>query len=524
MDNTSLITFVEHAYWLVDQGPESSGITFEEAQRALLKLDRIAHDLYGMTKMVTDLRPCLTDLVALMANIPTFRTAANAPAPPPAVASALVAAPVTTSPTIAHDPETHIASPVAPRPASSLVTPRPVASQVAATTLDPTKASDTPPLTCARESREANRDTPMRPPPAGLLAATQFIRPIAVRPCPSIPVDKERGMGGEAQAGLPPQKRHRAGTQDDNAQSPASSEGKLNSDPGALLNLRMSPSFTGSMIRDNSDEEITCIRLARALGQYSSIPLGLLPMVYRLFYGCELVPRGADTHDFLLRLTELEGFEYWYIPLEGTGLDGSSGLEILRRDGPALETMHHDLRQLLAKEQGMTVVAPKLLSFLCTLCCMRAGLLTGPILSELFERATGQSLSSLNVVTERGIHRYTNDQLAEMLKKWLKELCAFISNEGRAQYLLDGATTCSDAYRASRRKNRTDGAGLDQRYVIAQEMLASNEHNSQLVLGISSSSLEWLYMGLPFLAEKLVDMSTLRYLKSLSDSLYSDQR
>ncbi|KAJ2399436.1 hypothetical protein GGF41_008128, partial [Coemansia sp. RSA 2531] len=55
MDNTSLITFVEHAYWLVDQGPESSKVTFEEAQNALLKLDRIAHDLYGMTKMVTDL-------------------------------------------------------------------------------------------------------------------------------------------------------------------------------------------------------------------------------------------------------------------------------------------------------------------------------------------------------------------------------------------------------------------------------------------------------------------------------------
>ncbi|KAJ2035696.1 hypothetical protein IW146_001714 [Coemansia sp. RSA 922] len=515
MDNTSLITFVEHAYWLVDQGPESSGITFEEAQHALLKLDRIAHDLYGMTKMVTDLRPCLTDLVALMANIPTFRTAANAPAPLPAVASALVAAPVTISPMIAHDPETPIASPVAPRP---------VASQVAATTLDPTKASDTPPLTCARESREANRDTPTRPPLAGLLAATQLIRPIAVRPCPSIPVDKKRGMGGEAQAGLPPQKRHRAGAQDDNTLSPASSEGKLNSDPRALLNLRMSPSFTGSMIRDNSNEEITCIRLSRALGQYSSIPLGLLPMVYRLFYGCELVPRGADTHDFLLRLTELEGFEYWYIPFEGADLDGSSGLEILRRDGPALETMHHDLRQLLAKEQGMTVVAPKLLHFLCTLCCMRAGLLTGPILSELFERATGQSLSSLNVVTERGIHRYTDDQLAEMLKNWLKELCAFISNEGHAQYLLDGATTCSDAYRASRRKNRTDGAGLDQRHVIAQEMLASNEHNSQLVLGISPSSLEWLYMGLQFLAEKLVDRATLRYLKSLSDGLYIDQR
>ncbi|KAJ2115842.1 TRAPP subunit [Coemansia sp. RSA 922] len=116
MDNTSLITFVEHAYWLVDQGPESSGITFEEAQHVLLKLDRIAHDLYGMTKMVTDLRPCLTDLVALMANIPTFRTAANAPAPPPAVASALIAAPVTTSPTIAHDPETPIKSLVASCP------------------------------------------------------------------------------------------------------------------------------------------------------------------------------------------------------------------------------------------------------------------------------------------------------------------------------------------------------------------------------------------------------------------------
>ncbi|KAJ2018655.1 TRAPP subunit [Coemansia sp. S680] len=138
MDNTSLITFVEHAYWLVDQGPESSGITFEEAQHVLLKLDRIAHDLYGMTKMVTDLRPCLTDLVALMANIPTFRTAANAPAPPPAVASALIAAPVTTSPTIAHDPET---------PIKSLVASCPVASQVAATTLDPTKASVIPLLT-----------------------------------------------------------------------------------------------------------------------------------------------------------------------------------------------------------------------------------------------------------------------------------------------------------------------------------------------------------------------------------------
>ncbi|KAJ2251779.1 hypothetical protein GGI13_003656 [Coemansia sp. RSA 455] len=510
MDNTALFAFVEHINWLVSHGPESGELSFAHVQDTLAELDRRVNESLSTAKTLTNVRPCLAKLMGLMALTPTIPVAVNASAPLPTVAPVQVAATSIPAPSSAATTDPAVAPTVAPR-----------ASLASTPSYEPTVLIASSP---ARGVRERNRGTLMRLPPAGLLAATQLIRPIAVRPCPSIPMDKERGKGGEAQAGLPRQKRHRTGTQDDNTLSPASSKGKLNSDPRVLLNLRMSPSFSGSMICDNSDEEITCIRLSRALGQYSSIPLGLLPIVYHLFYGCELVPRGADTHDFLLRLTELEGFEYWYTPFEGADLDRSSGLEILRRDGPALETMHHDLRQLLAKEQGMTVVAPKLLNFLCKLCCMRAGLLTGPILSELFERATGQSLSSLNVVTERGIHRYTDDQLAEMLRNWLKELCAFISNEGRAQYLLDGATTCSDEFRARRRKNRTDGAGLDQRHVIAQEMLASNEHNSQLVLGISSSSLEGLYMALPFLAEKLVDMSTLRYLKSLSDSLYSDQR
>ncbi|KAJ2352295.1 hypothetical protein GGH92_001343 [Coemansia sp. RSA 2673] len=497
MDNTSLITFVEHAYWLVDQGPESSKVTFEEAQNALLKLDRIAHDLYGMTKMVTDLRPCLTDLVALMANIPTFRTAANVPASPPAVESAQVAV----SPTVSH---------VSP-------TPSPIAGLRA-------------PL--------------VRPPRP--LAMAPLYQSLALRPSSPTAANKARGMDvhNKTPTTLLSRKRQRIITQRDGDSEQLSTNDihhEFSSDLVVSVNRQptqphVGPSVTRgvclpvsrrsdaahpglAILCDSSGAEITWERLSRALQYFSFIPLDLLPAVYRMAYRCELMPPNVNCREFNLRLVKVKGFAYWLLKPEGGSSDSCDSLSILRRSNSSLKILHRNIIQLLTDRQVLTTTAPQVCYYLAKLCYMRASLLTGPILSELFTKATGQSLRSLNVVTHTGVRNMSDDELADMVRTWIYDICSYIAPGDRMQYSFDMATRCNAAHLSNCLAIKN--SSVDLQYKVAQEMLASNEFDSRLFLGNSPTHLGRLYKGLVFLADKDVDEPTQIYLMNLSEHLHS---
>ncbi|KAJ2748360.1 hypothetical protein GGI19_006145, partial [Coemansia pectinata] len=220
MDTASLIAFVEHAYWLVNQGPESSEVTFEEVRDTLWKLDRIAYDMSGVRKMMANVRPYMEDLVTLMSGRPTIHAVASAPAHP-MVASTRAEAHVAASPTTVHVSTTPATSLVAAsvftsQPAVTPTTTPVTVSRVAGpSTVACSNISDTrtrpppadlhpepgetpayPPTlilstTSAREAeKEPNRDTWTRPRPTALLAATPLIRPIVPQRHPSMAVDK----------------------------------------------------------------------------------------------------------------------------------------------------------------------------------------------------------------------------------------------------------------------------------------------------------------------------------------------
>ncbi|KAJ2880366.1 hypothetical protein H4R27_004765 [Coemansia aciculifera] len=150
--------------------------------------------------------------------------------------------------------------------------------------------------------------------------------------------------------------------------------------------------------------------------------------------------------------------------------------------------------------------------------------LTGRIVSEMFRRVTGRGLESLQVVTRTEIRKHTGDELADMAKKWLKDLCLYISNRYHAWYSLDMATKCFDAYTNRCRINGTECACIDPEGNITQEMLASNEHNSQLVIGIQKRELQTLYKHMLFLVDEDEDEATLTYLKNLSVYLHNQDR
>ncbi|KAJ2428295.1 hypothetical protein GGF41_001418 [Coemansia sp. RSA 2531] len=378
-------------------------------------------------------------------------------------------------------------------------------------------------------------------PPLRIMTGRVIIRPHdATRPIRSSTMNKGRGraMDDRMQTAQLSHKRPRVVTQGENDDNmplgcyndeAGSDEESQVSTQTTWLSSRASPiggshhgstgqSESTSKIRDSLGIDITFELLDMALGEFPYVPLDVLPDLYAHIFGRELVPHDVDPQEFLLSLTKVDGFGYWYLQPEGADLDTSVGLSILERRGHKLEIIRKNItsRLELTEAQESTVVAPLLCYYLALLCCMRASLLTGPILSELFAKATGRSLESLRVVTEHGIQTMTGDELASMVRKWLKDLCSHIAAGDRAQELLDMATQCFDAYAYAHHKN-----GIAYAW---QAMLASNEHASQLLLGIPLIEMRWLYTRLLFLMDMDVDRATLMYLKNLSEQLLGQKK
>ncbi|KAJ2751959.1 hypothetical protein GGI19_004137 [Coemansia pectinata] len=490
--------------------------------------------------MVVDERARLAGLRFMLSGTPTISVVANAPAPLPAAASAQVS----NSPAETHVSETPDATPVT---ASSVEYPS------AATTTDPAVASS--------EALQASATAAPALPPRPLASAPLILASAPSRGnCPAVS-DKGKGVdtyGDEAPTTMLSRKRLRVDTQDDYdaAQSLNNSsyhEFRLDAEVSASRQLTQpyigrgsivgafilvldhdntghhgSTEQTGviSVIHDSSGAVVTPARLSKAFDRSSFMPLNVLPGVYKLTYGCKLIPSDANIRDFWKKLTKIGGFGYWLMPLEGPDAATNAGRHVLQRSGPELAIMHQNFIGGLAYagEQGMLVPAPLLCCFIVTLCCMRTSQLTGRIVSEMFQRVAGRGLESLRVVTRTEIRKHTDDELADMAKKWFKDLCLYISNGCRARYSLDMATKCFDAYTNRCRINGTECACIDPEGKVAQEMLASNEHDSQLVIGIQRRELRTLYKHMLFLVDEDEDRDTMTSLKKLSIYQHNQDR
>ncbi|KAJ2877851.1 hypothetical protein H4R27_006051, partial [Coemansia aciculifera] len=476
MDYADLFNIGETVNKLFDRVNEPGESVLRDVKHTLRMLDEGVERVCDTMKMVADERARLAGLRFMLSGTPTISVVANAPAPLPAATSAQIL----NSPTETHVSETPDATPVT---ASSVEAPS------AATTTDPTVASS--------EALQASATTASALPPRPLASAPLILASVPPRGnCPAVS-GKGKGVdayGDEAPATMRSHKRLRIDTQGDYdaAQSPNnSSYHEFNSDAEVSASRQLTQPYIGcgsivgafilvldhdntgrhgsteqtgvmSVIHDSSGAVVTPARLSKAFDRSSFMPLNVLPGVYHLMYGCKLIPNDANIRDFWKKLTKIGGFGYWLMPLEGPDAATNAGRHVLQRSGPELAIMHQNL--------------------IVTLCCMRTSQLTGRIVSEMFQRVAGRGLESLRVVTRTEIRKHTGDELANMAKKWLKDLCSYISDGGRARYSLDMATKCFDAYTNRCRINGTECACIDPEGKVAQEMLATNELDSQRIL------------------------------------------
>ncbi|KAJ2047130.1 hypothetical protein H4S04_004631 [Coemansia sp. S16] len=499
MDYADLVNIRETVSGLYNRVGESDEYVLRDVEHTLRIVDKGIERMCDTMKIVADERARLAGLTFMLSGMPTVSVVANAPAPLATVESPQVAV----SPTVSH---------VSP-------TPSPIADHRA------------PPV-----------------PPPRPLAVAPLYQSLALRPSSPTTANKARGVDvhNKTPTTLLSRKRQRVITQRDGDSEHLSTNDihhEFSSDFAVSANRQptqphVGPSVTRgvclpvsrrsdaahpglAILCDSSGAEITWERLSRALQYFSFIPLDLLPAVYRMAYRCELMPPNVNCREFNLRLVKVKGFVYWLLKPEGGNSDSCDSLSILRRSNSSLKILHRNIIQLLTDRQVLTTTAPQICYYLAKLCYMRASLLTGPVLSELFTKATGQSLRSLNVVTHTGIRNMSDDELADMVKTWIYDICSYIAPGDRMQYSFDIATKCNAAHLSNCLAIKN--SSVDLQYKVAQEMLASNEFDSRLFLGNSPTHLGRLYKGLVFLADKDVDEPTQTYLKRLSEKLHSQK-
>ncbi|KAJ2861068.1 hypothetical protein GGH94_005126 [Coemansia aciculifera] len=439
MNYAGLVNIGETVEELFDQFGEPGESVLRDVKHTLRMLDEGVERVCDTTKMVADERARLAGLRFMLSGTPTISVVANAPAPLPAAASAQIL----NSPTETHVSETPDATPIT---ASSVEDPS------AATTTDPTVASS--------EALQASATAAPALPPRPLASAPLILASAPSRGnCPAVS-GKGKGVdayGDEAPTTMLSRKRPRVDTQDDYDAAQSlnnSSYHEFSLDAEVSASRQLTQPYIGhgsivgafilvldhdntgrhsyteqtgvmSVIHDSSGAVVTPARLSKAFDRSSFMPLNVLPGVYKLTYGCKLIPSDANIRDFWKKLTKIGGFGYWLMPLEGPDAATNAGRHVLQLSGPELAIMHQNLIGGLAYagEQGMLVPAPLLCYFIVTLCCMRTSQLTGRIVSEMFRRVTGRGLESLQVVTRTEIRKHTGDELADIAKKWLKDLC-----------------------------------------------------------------------------------------------------
>ncbi|KAJ2756087.1 hypothetical protein GGI19_001148 [Coemansia pectinata] len=70
-----------------------------------------------------------------------------------------------------------------------------------------------------------------------------------------------------------------------------------------------------SKIRDRSGNKVTTQSILFVLGPFLSCHFDLFIIIYRYVFGCELVPSGTSSRDFMLTLANMEGFKHWSPPV-----------------------------------------------------------------------------------------------------------------------------------------------------------------------------------------------------------------
>ncbi|KAJ2063057.1 hypothetical protein GGI17_002004 [Coemansia sp. S146] len=274
------------------------------------------------------------------------------------------------------------------------------------------------------------------------------------------------------------------------------------------------PSHT---IYDCSDDKVTIECLLAVIKPSIFFDLDFASKIYRQTYGCFLMACGIKPNHFVNKLAKVGGFEHWLPRLETTDSAGLARMNILRRCDPSLKEICLDVLQQvgLAENPDAVVLGPRLCHALVTMCGMRVGLMTGPVIDSMFWPITGRYLQTLYIATQQGIQHMTANSICQMVKHWVERLCQFIATNNGMKRSLVAARECNDYYKEQcGGDSHGDPGGL-----LAKEILKSNILLSLLLLGIDMADLETFYKRLVHVASKHTNTHTKECLEQLSKQL-----
>ncbi|KAJ1816363.1 hypothetical protein LPJ60_005352 [Coemansia sp. RSA 2675] len=247
------------------------------------------------------------------------------------------------------------------------------------------------------------------------------------------------------------------------------------------------PPATELALFDGSGAEVTSAGLRKAMGIFIFAHVDVLADAYRLEHGCPLTQLGLKPSEIHQKLGELEGVECWEPRQRVDDERGSLGRGLLAQLG-------------LLRSPDEAVLAPVLCCTLAAICGTRVDRLSGPLLAGVFKLATGIDTQSLRVVTRAGTKALNWCHLCNMLQRWVDSLAELTSEVGLAS-LLAKAAACTALYE----RQCVKGLGrlaIDFDGRIAQQLLADDASESQLLLGIGQAELRALAARLALIVSK----------------------
>ncbi|KAJ2058805.1 hypothetical protein GGI17_004800 [Coemansia sp. S146] len=273
-------------------------------------------------------------------------------------------------------------------------------------------------------------------------------------------------------------------------------------------------------VRDGSERAITSEDLLGYTHPLSIIDVGVLARVYELYTSRQLIPAGVEARTFSQRLAGLDHFTRWKPRFTEAEASELIGLNLLRRNDRELESLRPNvLRQLgLAGRQRAVVLGPRLCYVLVTMGGIPPEKMTSAIIDKMFRMITQRSLRSLRVVTRNGTRQMEIDELRNLAKVWVDNLCDFIVEEGGVERSLALATRCNNSYK--RKCNRRCDPGDDSKGATAMEVLAKDKHKSNLFLGLDEGvyDLKALYRRFFVIVDSSVDEGKAARLRQIADS------
>ncbi|KAJ2351103.1 hypothetical protein GGH92_002009 [Coemansia sp. RSA 2673] len=213
-------------------------------------------------------------------------------------------------------------------------------------------------------------------------------------------------------------------------------------------------------VRDDSEQVLANKDLLEVVGPIIFIDVDVLAGLYELVKNRQLIPAGVEARAFARRLEGLESFTRW------------------KPRFSAVESATHTDLNVICRT---AVVGPRLCYVLTTLDGLPPEKMTNSVMEKMFRMIVRKSLRTLRVVTRNGTRRMEIDELRNLAKVWINNICDLIAKEG-IERSLELVTRCNNSYK---RKCIERGAVDDLDGTVAMEMLVKDGLKSNLLLGLN---------------------------------------